>query len=205
MWSMSHPAEVIVPVTAIFFLFGGPVLAFVFFRVLKHRERMAMIERGIAPEGLKRAKDGSGPPPLPGALTDDPQATLRKGITLTAVGLALTIGLSIAGIKTEPSGIPGLGGEMSVWKPGPALLLGLVPLFVGLARVMMALLSGATLGPPRPLPGAGSEVPFDQTRRVDATYADAPRTAYAQYEGPYTYRPDGTSELRPPSTPPERR
>ena len=43
---------------AIFFIFGGPILAFVIMRVLAHRERIEMIKRGYIPNMGKRGFRG---------------------------------------------------------------------------------------------------------------------------------------------------
>ena len=126
---------------AIFAVFGFPVVAFIVFRWLAHRERMEMIRppvmraSGAEPAGYQ--VDGS----------DVAQAALRKGITIVFVGLGQTIGLSFIGYEDSiPVGVR--------WHPGPWLLGGIIPLCVGLAQIVSALLSGATLGrrPPGPLP-----------------------------------------------------
>lgn len=172
--------DVVLPIVAVFCIFGLPVLAFVFFRVMAHRERMEMIRNGFAP-GTQIPKNfrSAVPPPQ----SDAAQTMLRKGITLTFIGLAITIGLSFIGYNSEMVRMPGgVSVPMTTWTPGPWLLGGLVPMFVGLAQVVSALLSGATL---RPI-----------VRSSSAPYAG---------DAPYTYRPGDTQELRPPRTPPERR
>lgn len=93
------------------------VVAVVFFFVafgqyMKHRERMAMIEKGIAPADVKQESAGR----------ESPEAVLRGGLITAMVGLALLIGLWTIGI-------------------GPWLLGGLIPLFVGLAIIISYLLS----------------------------------------------------------------
>lgn len=72
-------------------------------RYLKHRERMAMIEKGIAPADWK-------PEELP--LPRSPQSALVRGLTSVLIGLALTLGLLTLGI-------------------GPWLLGGLIPMAWG--------------------------------------------------------------------------
>lgn len=80
------------------------ILGFVLgLRYLGYRERMAMIEKGIAPPCCYEHR-GEG----------DRRASLRRGITVAMVGLALTLGLVTLGV-------------------GPWLLGGLIPLFVGLS------------------------------------------------------------------------
>ncbi|GAC1389174.1 MAG: hypothetical protein NVSMB31_04740 [Vulcanimicrobiaceae bacterium] len=44
-------AEVLVPIFAIVFLFGMPVVAFIIHRVLKHQQRNEMISHGIGAAG----------------------------------------------------------------------------------------------------------------------------------------------------------
>jgi hypothetical protein len=102
----------------------------------------------------------SQPPPFVGARPsksswsscapdDDAQQALYKGIRLAAVGLALLIGLSFLGGTFGTSDFHG----------GPWLLGGLIPMFVGIAQMIIALMSGAQLpgsrvnfGPPPPAP-----------------------------------------------------
>ena len=196
--------NVIVPLFGIFCAFALPVLAFVFFRVLKHRERLEMIRHGFDPgtrfpknvRGAVASSNFDGGARSVSIYTDEAaQTTLRKGITLTFIGLAITIGLSFIGYHSEPSGpLPGLV-PTTTWEPGPWLLGGLVPMFVGLAQVVIALLSGATLRPRSAAPSS------DSAERATPTSPSDNVT----YDGPYTYRPGDTQELRPPKTPPERR
>jgi hypothetical protein len=165
------------------FIFGAPVLAFIIARVLRHQERIEMLRRGMMPpEFDKRAyrawrKSGAAwPPPggpaqtaqapwqQPGPVTwqqrddDDPQRALFKGIRIAAVGFALVIGLSFIG------GTPGAPD----FRGGPWLLGGLIPMFVGIAQILIAVLSGAripgvqdrtTFTPPPYPPGPGAPPP----------------------------------------------
>src|SRR5271170_6542225 len=141
----------LIPLLAIFCIFGAPVLAFVIFRVLVHRERMEMIRHGMAPAVAQRDWKAArvaapmAPPTVIQADDDscgsDPRRTLRKGITLSFIGLALLTGLSFIGMHDTGNGY--------VFHPGPWLLGGLIPMFIGIAQVLIAVLSGATLGPAR--------------------------------------------------------
>jgi hypothetical protein len=190
-------SDAAVAALAIFVLFGGPILGWVFVSWLRHRERvlaqmerLEMIRHGLVPPGANYGAAGFGPAPGSGNLPDPPvmpeaaRAQLFKGIKTAAIGLALFIGLSFIDLR----------------HPGPWLLGGLVPLFVGLAQILTAYLSGATLGtaawrPAGTLPPRGPEPP----------HAPQPPPA-APSSGPYSYRPSGSSqELRPPSPPPETR
>ncbi len=149
----------LVAIALFFFLFGAPVLAFIVTRVLAHRERLEMIRHGIVPppgRGRKAYRQwqqqGGGfgtqwqaqaPPPAAAAWSgydDEPQRALFKGIRTAFIGFALLLGLSFIG------GTPLTPG----FHTGPWLLGGLIPMFVGIAQVIIALLSGAQL------PGVGS-------------------------------------------------
>ncbi|GAC1573153.1 MAG: hypothetical protein NVS3B7_04260 [Candidatus Elarobacter sp.] len=143
--------DTIVAVFAFLCIFALPVVAFIVTRVLKHQERMELLRRGIIPPdfGDKRAakmwRQSGQPWPPPGTVVtppagwvapeDDPQRALYKGIRTGFVGLAILIGLSFIG---------GTPGTMS-FHGGPWLLGGLIPMFVGIAQVIVALLSGAQL------------------------------------------------------------
>ena len=192
---MEQAAELVVPALAIVFLFGLPVIAFIISRVLAHQERVEMIRRGIVPPPNPRdmrryakynARYGTTAPGQPPEVNSQlyayeqvaAQGQLRKGIVVAFVGLALLIGLSF----------------IDIGQPGPWLLGGLIPLFVGIAQIVIALMSGARFGafgspynPPPPLNG------YD-------TAQQAPRDVTP---GSYAYRPGSTTELESPPTPPD--
>jgi hypothetical protein len=176
---------------AVVCIFGLPVLAWIAVRLMQHRERLEMIRHGMNPPPGAFGKAFSGaaaaaPPPRPARMSDDdPQRMLRKGIVVVAVGFALTIGLGFIG--TLP--------DSGHYTYGPWLLGGLIPLFVGLAQVVIALLSGATFGPP----GRGYS-PYAGADQQQPSSAPPPN-----YEGPYAYRPGPTQELQRPAQPPDRR
>jgi hypothetical protein len=197
--SSGDSADAMFGTIAVLVIFGGPIFGWILLGWLRHKERMQaqlerieMIRHGMVPPGATfGAAPGYGPAPEYGArgaagVPDAARAQLYKGIKTAAVGLALFVGLSF----------------IDPFRPGPWLLGGLVPLFVGLAQILTAYLSGATLRnagwrpadtmpPPPPQPGApqGAEPP-----------------PAAPPGGPYTYRPSGTSpELRPPTPPPDKR
>jgi sterol desaturase/sphingolipid hydroxylase (fatty acid hydroxylase superfamily) len=88
----------------------------VFLRYIEHRERMALIARGIVPNTLRRQRRGVG--------------VLRAGLIIALVGLALTIGLYPLGFML-PSSI-----TQAPLHFGPWLLPGLIPLAVGGALVI---------------------------------------------------------------------
>jgi hypothetical protein len=173
---------------------------------------MEMLRRGIAPPPdprtmRKAMKYGWQPGPMPGAqgpipgpmptmnpYTYDPnyyaQHQLRRGVQVAFIGLALLIGLSFIGYHGD--GPPHYG---------PWLLGGLIPLFVGLAQVISALMSGARIGgdsaPTQsfgPVPGPGMSAPPP----TGPSAAQAP-------SGPYGWRPGSTPEIEKPASPPDYR
>jgi hypothetical protein len=168
----------LIPVLGIICLFGLPVTGWILGRMMKHRERMEMLRMGMIPppdgRGWGRrdrfaAGAGMPPPPWTGAPGpafgyqnyEDPnsaQCTMRRGIVTAMVGFAILIGLSFIGYR----GGDGAFVPASI-HPGPWLLGGLIPMFVGIAQIIIALMSGATFmfrmapppdGPLGPPPGA---------------------------------------------------
>jgi hypothetical protein len=103
-------------------LFGWLIALAIFFgfivllRYIEHRERMALIARGIDPNSLRRQRRGVG--------------VLRAGLIIAMVGLALTIGLYPLGFML-PFSI-----TEAPLHFGPWLLPGLIPLGVGGALVI---------------------------------------------------------------------
>lgn len=188
---MTDSGEGLVALAAIFFIAGAPIIASTYFRMLAHRERMEMLRQGIDPGSIGKARNWQAAPPTQPARGNaemnygdaSAQSALRKGLVVAAVGLALTIGLSFIGYYEGPLG--------TYFRPGPWLIGGLVPLFVGLAQIFIALSSGAQLHfGPRP----------QQTMHMGPP--PQPGAPAPTYEGSYTYRPGGTQELRPPAPPP---
>jgi uncharacterized protein DUF6249 len=88
----------------------------VLLRYIEHRERMALIARGIDPYRLRPQRRGVG--------------VLRAGLITAMVGLALTIGLYPLGFML-PSSL-----TETPLHFGPWLLPGLIPLGVGSALVI---------------------------------------------------------------------
>ena len=156
-------SDAFVPVFAIFCVFGLPIGAYIISRYLRHQERVEMIRHGMVPpprgagkrayrdwqraqqQGFGPGPYAAGPGPAPGPYAagpyaagpqvapddDDPQRALSKGIRVAMIGLALTIGLSFIN--------PG--------HYGPWMLGGLIPLFVGIAQMITAVLAGAQIPP----------------------------------------------------------
>jgi hypothetical protein len=196
--------EAWIPIIGMICIFGLPVAGWVTVRYLQHRERMTMLQHGIVPppQGVFRRNRGWMPPPGYGAPPaapmagpygyedpNSPQCLLRKGITVTAVGLALLIGLSFIGYH---------GGDglmmAPTWHPGPWLLGGLIPMFVGLAQIAIAVLSGATIVVPPSFGRSDVPPPPNGTARPYGSYgAPQPGQPGPRYE-----------ELARPVPPPDR-
>lgn len=182
----------VVPLVAVIVIFGLPVGGWILVRLMAHRERMAMLQHGIMPPssrgfwrhgGTEGWTAAPGTPMRPCPDVEDAQMSLNRGIKTSMIGLALLIGLSFIGYSTSgPFGLPS-------WHPGPWLLGGLIPLFVGLAQILIALTSGARFGlappPDRFGPRAaaaedGSGVAGETPRhpgRPGVTYEELPRPA----------------------------
>ncbi len=208
-----NPMDDLIPLFGIVFLFGAPVAAWVVSRVLAHNERMEMIRHGFAPPPDPRllrqmnraARFGwqpgqtpqAGMPGMPPPVSSSwcsmssdydyyPQLQLRKGIRVTFIGLALLIGLSFIGGPNHPF--------------GPWLLGGLVPMFVGIAQVISAVLGGARLGAPMATPGAGMPPPSSGFAETAAG-----RPAASPPSGPAGWRPGNLPEIEKPPSPPDYR
>ncbi len=137
------------PVFMVLVVFGLPIGAWVVRMTFAHRERMAMIQQGLDPRAFRRGSAApSGPRPVSGfevpqGSDGSAERNLHRGIRLTAIGVALFIGLSFIGYDHA-------GGPFNapMIQPGPWLLGGLIPMFVGIAQIIVALLSGAQFGRP---------------------------------------------------------
>lgn len=176
----------IIPVLGIICLFGLPMVGWILGRMMKHRERMEMLRMGMVPppDGRSwsrrdRFAGASVPPPWTGGVAgpagvpgtpltysgyEDPnsaQCTMRRGIVTTMVGFAILIGLSFIGYHGGDGPI-----SPATIRPGPWLLGGLIPMFVGIAQIIIALMSGAAfmfrMGPP-PIGPMGAPPPGQRT------------------------------------------
>ncbi len=94
-----------------FVIFGTAVLL----RWFKHREIVAMAEKGLLPEQYARAPRSQG------------RGFLVWGLVLAGLGLALVLGLLPVAITSAYN--------------SPLLLLGLIPLFIGLGLLIVYLVT----------------------------------------------------------------
>ncbi|HEY9084633.1 MAG TPA: hypothetical protein VIN40_01625 [Candidatus Tyrphobacter sp.] len=148
--------DALVALIAILAIIGIPMIGWIISRVLSHRERIEMIRHGYVPpptpydarvvsRAMRRGM------PIPGYGYDPAAAAhqqLRRGVSVTFVGLALLIGLSFIGYSSG-------GGLLGHFMVGPWLLGGLIPLFVGIAQIVGALMSGARFSHPYQSGGFG--------------------------------------------------
>jgi hypothetical protein len=147
-----------VAMVAIVVLVGLPILTWILFRLLAHRERMAMIRHGYAPPMGFSGRGGR----YPSESEAVANMQLRRGVSVAFIGLALLIGLSFIGYDD---------GRIEF---GPWLLGGLVPLFFGLAQMLNAFLGGARFGAPRAGPHAhptgadGGPPPFYESQQSES-------------------------------------
>lgn len=115
---MSDPGLLLVPCTGFVFFLIIISTTIVLVQWFKHREMIAMIQKGILPEhyaDVKASRNGGG------------RWSLGVGITLVATGVALTLGLWPLGAMIDSTAPLGFG---------PWMLLGLIPLFLGLGLLI---------------------------------------------------------------------
>jgi hypothetical protein len=109
--------EIIIPCASLSFFF----IVFGFFalmRYMSYRETLALADRGLVRGDLRRGGNG--------------KDTLRWGIVITAVGLALCIGLYPLGFMV---------GDRFPLGFGPWLLIGLLPTFFGVGLILIYVLT----------------------------------------------------------------
>lgn len=186
----------LIPVLGIICLFGLPMIGWILGRIMKHRERMEMLRMGMMPppdgrgwNRRERFAPGNVPPPWtagapgPGFASyedpNSPQCTMRRGIVTTMVGFAILIGLSFIGYR----GGDGLFSPATI-RPGPWLLGGLIPMFVGIAQIIIALMSGATFMLRMPPPTAPPGAPPPGGRSYGSPQPGQPRPRYEELARP---------------------
>ncbi len=90
-----------------------------FVRWLHYRETLALAEKGLV---------------RPSSKSSDGKDVLRWGIVITAIGLALTVGL-------WPLGLMGNGASQFPLGLGPWMLAGFIPTFCGLGLILVYILT----------------------------------------------------------------
>jgi hypothetical protein len=191
----------LVALIAVICIFGAPIAAWMVSRVLAHRERMEMLRHGIVPPAnerdMRRAmkhgwspNQSGGPAANQYAYQSDyyAQSQLRRGIQVAFVGLALLVGLGFIGYHGD--------GQYSY---GPWLLGGLIPLFVGVAQIINAVLSGATFGVPAAQRRFGPTFDAGAPPEHSAGSAVPPGPTYGGW------RPGPIPEIEKPASPPDHR
>jgi hypothetical protein len=192
----------IVAALVVTIVFGAPCAVWLVSRVLAHQERMEMLRRGFIPppdsREMRRAMKRGWVPGGPAGPSIDQyeyqtrlyaQHQLRRGIQVAFIGFALLIGLGFIGYRGD-----------GVVVPGPWLLGGLIPLFVGIAQVVSAVLSGASLGVPagqREFAGTFGPSAVQPERPSESTMPPGPT-----YGG---WRPGSLPEIEKPASPPDYR
>jgi hypothetical protein len=133
---------VTIPLASLLFfllLFGFLALM----RYMSYRETLDLAEKGLVRGDLRRGGNG--------------KDTLRWGIVITAVGLALCIGLYPLGFVTGTRFPLGLG---------PWMLAGLLPTFFGLGLVLIYVVTREKEDDPAENHGAGGPKAKDESPRM---------------------------------------
>jgi hypothetical protein len=194
----------IVAAIAVTCIFGLPVMGWIVSRVLAHQERMEMLRHGVMPppngrdmrRAMKYGWNADAMHQNPASQYVDyasdfhAQQQLRKGMQVAFIGLALLIGLGFIGYRGDGS-----------FYPGPWLLGGLIPLFVGIAQIIGAVLNGATFGP------ATARQRFGAPPAPGSAPGPRAEAGSAAPSGPIYggWRPGSTPEIEKPASPPDYR
>jgi hypothetical protein len=94
-------------------IFSVPFIFFAFWRYLRYKETIALAERGLLRPTRNRNGNGG-------------RDTLRWGIIIASIGMALSCGLWPIGFQSDfPLGL------------GPWMVVGFLPLFFGIALVVI--------------------------------------------------------------------
>lgn len=189
-----------VPAIALVVIFGFPCAVWLVSRVLAHNERMEMLRRGFVPppdsREMRRAMRRGWVPGGPTGPSIDQyeyqtrlyaQQQLRRGIQVGFIGFALLIGLSFIGYHD---------GRV---EPGSWLLGGLIPMFVGCAQIISAVLSGASLASPQRRSYTASFGPSAAQSEPSSDTSVPPGPTYGGW------RPGSLPEIEKPASPPDYR
>ena len=198
---------------AVLILFGGPIAAWIVHRVFSHAEYMAMIRNGMTPPpdpraARRAAKYGWAPPPQAGTAWPTPppppvsapaaygeyagyyaQRQLHRGMVTAFVGLAILIGLSF----------------ISPGHVGPWLLGGLIPMFVGIAQIITAVLSGAQIAVPTQVGGPAQFSQPSQPGPFGGGQQTQTPPPPPTPDGYGAWRPGSMPSIEKPASPPENR
>jgi hypothetical protein len=109
----------LVAIVSIVVFVGLPILGWMLSRYFSHRERIELIRHGYLPPSPREFQA--------------PNLSLRRGISLAFIGLALLIGLAF------------IGYDNGRFVLGPWLLGGVVPMLAGIAQIIGSLLGGGSL------------------------------------------------------------
>ncbi len=116
-------------------LFGFILL----WRLISFRETMALAEKGLV---------------RPEKVRGDGKDTLRWGVVITAIGLALSLGLWPLGLMGQKYSFPlGLG---------PWMLIGFIPTFFGLALILIYILTREEKPKEKPSNPASDNLPNEK-------------------------------------------
>jgi hypothetical protein len=107
---------IIAPCTVVIVTMGLVFGSFILFRYWRHEETMRLIEKGLVQPGSHGVNGGGD--------------TMRWGVIITVVGLALCVGIYPLGY------IDGFGRDFPLYF-GPWMLIGLLPTFFGIGLLII--------------------------------------------------------------------
>lgn len=105
---------------SIILIFGGMLVFFAYLRYMRYRETIELANKGLVHPRYQHY-EGNG------------KGTLRWGIAITGLGLALCLGLYPFGWLVAPSQFP--------LNFGPWMMIGLIPTFFGLSLIVIYLVT----------------------------------------------------------------
>lgn len=105
---------------SIILIFGGMLVFFAYLRYMRYRETIELAEKGLVHPRYQHSESNG-------------KSTLRWGIAITGLGLALCLGLYPFGWLTAAGQFP--------LNFGPWMLIGLIPTFFGLSLIVIYLVT----------------------------------------------------------------